>query len=235
VPLNCPSEPELLLLALAEDSSAGEGAERHVAGCPSCQARLAGLRKVIGAIASTDRGAVAGRDECLDELALAAFVEGEPEADQRASVVAHLASCGHCRRELSALVELLADPAVAAEVGQGDTRHQQARPRRKFLAGAGLLAAAAAILLLVWTGAPGRSGGGHRGPTITAGSTPLLMSPVGNVAEARMLRWTAVSGADRYRVTLFDATGKVLFEAQVADTATALPDSIALITGQPYL
>jgi CHAT domain-containing protein/Tfp pilus assembly protein PilF len=220
---------------MPDDAASAGDVARHVAGCASCQARVADFQRLISDIASSAGGAVSEQGTCLDELTLAAFVEGGLDGRQRSSCLAHLASCDHCRLELSALVELLADPAIAAEIGQGDTRHQHARPRRRFLAGAGLLAAAALMLLLVWTGGPRRPGGGHRGPTITAGSIPAPLSPVGNIAEARTLRWTAVSGADRYRVTLFDATGKVLFEAQLADTTTALPDSITLAPGQLYL
>ena len=44
-----------------------------------------------------------------------------------------------------------------------------------------------------------------------------------------------VAGADRYRVTLFDGGGRVLFETQLADTLAALPDSILLDPGRPYL
>jgi hypothetical protein len=55
------------------------------------------------------------------------------------------------------------------------------------------------------------------------------------VAEARVLRWSAVPGADRYRVNLFDSRGLSLYEAEFTDTVAALPDSIALIAGRAYL
>jgi hypothetical protein len=55
------------------------------------------------------------------------------------------------------------------------------------------------------------------------------------VADATTLLWTAVAGADRYRVTLSDALGGVLYETQLADTVAALPDSIALVSGRSYV
>lgn len=61
------------------------------------------------------------------------------------------------------------------------------------------------------------------------------MSPVGDVASAATLQWTLVAGADRYRVTLFNAAGAVLFEAQVTDTAVTLPDSVVIAQGRSYL
>jgi len=44
-----------------------------------------------------------------------------------------------------------------------------------------------------------------------------------------------VPGADRYRVTLFDASGHVLYETQLAGTVAVLPDTVVLVAGRPYL
>jgi hypothetical protein len=49
------------------------------------------------------------------------------------------------------------------------------------------------------------------------------------------LRWSAAAGADRYRVTLFDADGRVLYETEVGETVAPLPDSVAPGPGRPYL
>lgn len=232
MPLNCPAEAELLLLAMSDE--AGEVA-LHVRGCDACDARVAHFRAAVAGIRASAGTAAAGDGQCMDELAQAEFVEGGGEPGQRASRVAHLAACGHCRRQLAALVELVADPGVAAEVPQLEPKIQRTAYGRRFLAGAGLLAAAAALLLLVWPGGRGEGVGGHRGPTITAGSVPAPLSPVGDVVEAKTLKWTAVAGADRYRVTLFDATGKVLFEDQLTGTTIGLPDSLDLAPGELYL
>jgi hypothetical protein len=77
--------------------------------------------------------------------------------------------------------------------------------------------------------------GPHRAPPITDVSVPVPIAPVGIVAEATSLRWASAVGSDRYRVTLFDAGAQVLFETEVADTAVAVPDSVALVPGQTYL
>ncbi|OLD18763.1 MAG: hypothetical protein AUJ01_06985 [Acidobacteria bacterium 13_1_40CM_3_65_5] len=55
------------------------------------------------------------------------------------------------------------------------------------------------------------------------------------MAAVNALRWSPVAGADRYRVTVFDATGGVVFVADVSDTAVAFPDSVALVPGASYL
>jgi hypothetical protein len=55
------------------------------------------------------------------------------------------------------------------------------------------------------------------------------------VANVHDLRWSHVAGADRYRVTVFDATGGVVYAAEASDTVVAFPDSIALVPGASYL
>lgn len=93
-------------------------------------------------------------------------------------------------------------------------------------------AAIVAFIALPWRAVDDPST--HRAPTITAAASPVLMAPVGVVADARTLRWTGVAAADRYRVTLFDATGAVVHETQTADTLVALPSSVSLARGRGY-
>src|SRR6476619_5765003 len=76
MPLNCPSEAELLLLAVADDNLPSAGVGRHVAGCESCQARVADLRRLVLGIRASSTGARSGTGACLDELDVAALVEG---------------------------------------------------------------------------------------------------------------------------------------------------------------
>ena len=74
--LTCPSEPELLLFALADVSAAADPIARHVSECASCQVRVAEFRRLASEIRASASGAAGGDGECLDELALAGFVEG---------------------------------------------------------------------------------------------------------------------------------------------------------------
>ena len=235
MPLTCASEADILLLALADDSVPDGVTARHLTRCASCRVRVADIRRVVQGIRESSGTAVAGDTECLDEVALAQLVDGVAVAGEREAHLTHLAGCGHCRRQLAGLVQLLADPGVAAEVRSLERLRDRSTPRRKFLAGAGLIAAAAVVLVLVRPGSGSHGTDRHRGPTITASAAPLPLSPIGDVAAATTLRWTAVPGAERYRLTLFDAAGKLLFETQIADTVTALPDSVAIAPGHLYL
>ena len=169
-----------------------------------------------------ERGAASPLAECLDDETIAGLAEGSLEAAARDMAMAHIAGCTRCRRAVSSVASALIDPVVSREL------KATARPRLRFLTIASGIAAAAivAFVALPWRSVDDTST--HRAPTITAAASPVLMAPVGVVADVRTLRWTGVAGADRYRVTLFDATGGVVYETQTSDTAIAVPSTVSL-------
>jgi hypothetical protein len=162
-------------------------------------------------------------DDHLPADEIAAYVDGALAGDERSRVEAHLAECADCRAEVLDVSRIVRTAPDA----------RRTAPRRVWIP-----AVAAAALVLLWVGpralrAP--TDEVHRdGPTTTA-ITPRPVAPVGTVASARTLVWSTVPGADRYRVTLFDADGRVLYETQGADTSAALPDSTVLAPGRTYL
>jgi hypothetical protein len=165
--------------------------------------------------------------ECLDDDTIAALAEGTLAPERRAAVLPHVASCARCRLAVASVARALADPAVARELSidsRGRRVYRIALP----------LAAAAVVLLLLSSPADDR-GPGHRGPPPPPATVPIPRSPLGTFAAVDALQWSSVAGADRYRVTLFDATGRVVYEAERSDTFAALPDSIALEPGATYL
>lgn len=167
--------------------------------------------------------------ECLDDDTLAGLADGSLGAAARAAVLPHLAACARCRSAMASIARALADAAVAREVtaveGPG---------RRRFIRILVPLAAAAVLLLMFAWPRLKDDGGSHRGPPVPA-AAPVPLSPLGAVATATVLRWTSLAGADRYRVTLFEAGGRTLYERELADTVATLPDSIRLVSGQPYV
>jgi putative zinc finger protein len=164
--------------------------------------------------------------DCLQDDLIAAFADGSLAPDARVPLLAHVATCARCRGAVASVARALADPSVARELsGPLD--------RRRWFRLAVPLAAAAVLVLLVWSPG-GDQSGGHRGAPPPP-STPVPRSPVGAVAAVGDLRWTSVAGADRYRVTVFDATGGAVYVAEVRDTFVDFPDSIALVPGAAYL
>jgi hypothetical protein len=170
--------------------------------------------------------------DCLDEDTLAALAEGTLDGEPRIDALRHVAGCPHCRAAVTSLFQALKDPTVARELAALERGHSV-----RIVRIAAPLAAAAILFLLVWPGGTRdhETRPVHRAPTITAASVPTPTWPVGPVTRPRLLRWSAVLGADRYRVTLFDTRGKVLFEAQLPDTVATLPDSIVPAPGHSYL
>jgi len=219
-----PSPEDLVAHVIDADSTIAV----HVATCPECQEQLAWIREATGQLRAAAPSRWTETPQCLSEAAVAALVDGQSRGAAHQAAVAHLAGCARCR----AMVASVARLAIAADVAR-EAPAARALWRRWQVP----VAAAAAVLLAVvaWPRRDNQIDTGHRAPTFTAAAAPVPLAPVAAVAEARALRWSAVPGADRYHVTLFDAGGRVRYEAQLLDTVAALPDSVALLPGQSYL
>ncbi|NNM06583.1 MAG: zf-HC2 domain-containing protein [Gemmatimonadetes bacterium] len=154
-----------------------------------------------------------------DEIVSYLGHELEGEALQR--LERHLTQCTRCRQEVIDAKEILRTPR---------------RIRWPVLAP---VAAAAAVLVLFfsWPQSDGLPTGEpiHREAPTELGVAPIPVSPIGSTVELGALVWTRVPRADRYRLTLFEAEGTVLFRANTVDTLAFLPDSTTLQAGRPYL
>jgi len=169
---------------------------------------------------------------CLDDDTLAALAEGTLDEQTRASVVPHLAECTRCRATVASITRALADRDVSREIDAVSTR----RNRPRWIAWARVAGAAAAVLLVVMIPrGSDRTPGAHRGSITASGEVPTALAPAGTVGAVEELRWSPVAGATRYRVTIFDPNGKVLFEAAPTESPVALPDSVVLSSGIQYL
>lgn len=166
--------------------------------------------------------------ECLSDDTMAALAEGTLGAPERAEALAHVWGCARCRNLLASLARALSDSGVTREIAA-----VEGGGRRRFYRVA-LPLAAAAVLLLILVRPGSFENGTHRGPPAAA-VVPVPVAPIGIVASATPLEWTAVAGADRYRVTLSDAAGRLLYEFEVTDTVASLPDSIPLVAGRSYV
>ena len=170
--------------------------------------------------------------DCLDEDRLAALAEGSLDGSARAAAIRHVATCVRCRRVVASVARSLAEPGIAREIAAVE------HPGRRRWLRVALPVAAAAILVVValprWLD---NASSPHRGSPLPSAQTPRPFRPIGTVASARALQWAppADPRADRYRVTLFDSAGRVLYETQLTDTMVSLPDSVGLSRGRTYL
>lgn len=157
----------------------------------------------------------------LESGEIAAYLDRVLPRPDRSRIEAHLAQCEECRDELVAVARLL-----------------RARPRQPgWYLPVGVAAAAAAVaLFIIWPRPPEQPGSPeYREPAVTTTVPPAILGPRGVVAAPLIFVWTTVPHADRYRLALFDDSGRVVWETQTSDTAAALPDSIRLLPGASYL
>jgi hypothetical protein len=171
--------------------------------------------------------------ECLDDDLIAALAEGTLATDARQPALSHVVRCPRCRSAVASVARALTDAGIAREVAavEGVRHGRWLRVARVALP----LAAASIVLVVSWQRTPRHIDSQHRAPTITAAPAPTPLAPVGAVAAARRLVWSTVLGADRYRITVFDSTGVVVFETESVDTTVVLPGSVALASGRKYL
>lgn len=167
-------------------------------------------------------------DECLSDALIAEFAGGIRDTKRREPLLSHVSRCASCRSAVTSVARAISDP----EIRRSYTllwSLQRALP---------IALPAAAAALLVVLALPERAqdrAPTHRAPTIAALAEPVPVAPLGVVASARTLRWTPVIGADRYRVTLYDASSDVLYETTTAQALALLPEAIILEPGRSYL
>lgn len=165
------------------------------------------------------------------------------ESSDRERVITHLAECHDCRRALSAL-------ATASEVETGPPviSVAEAVPRgyaaRKQTASATGLAAwlhhpavrfagaTAAIVAVIWIATPTV----NDPDDAVRGSEVLLVSPTGSSA-ATEFRWESPFDARRYRVTVRDGAGDVIYRTEVSSSPARLDDQARarLTAGSSYV
>jgi len=157
----------------------------------------------------------------LESAVVAAYLDGTLPPSDRVRVEAHALQCDECRHELIEVARLL-----------------RTRPRRgRWYLPVGLAAAAAVLALVVLWPRPAQDveSPEYREPAVTTTVAPSVVAPRGVIDAARMLVWTGVPHADRYRLTLFDREGRLVWETQTSDTTALVPDSIRFQPGASYL
>jgi hypothetical protein len=213
--------------------------DRHVRDCPHCSQELGALRDTVAALRARSLAQEPTPGRCLDDAEIAALVDGVGPARQ-GSAIAHLASCGRCRKELAAVTRLLRDPSVAREI----ETIQPSAPRRlgarsaRLATAAGLVAAVLGGVILgpeLLRNADAGDAAILRERAITTTAAPRIVEPLGVATLADSLRWTSVPRADLYRITVWDREGSVVWEDETRDTVLALPEAIDASRGASLL
>jgi hypothetical protein len=167
---------------------------------------------------------------CLDELAIAAAVDGAASAE----TIEHLSRCAACRTQVAHLSRLLGVDSVADEVDRLERRRPAGWPSGRALIG---LAAAAAVVLLAVIPVLPRSGDDADGfrdeAPVAASAVPLLREP-DLTGTGPGLRWSSVTSATQYRVTVFDAEGALVWSTETSDTSATIPADVRLAPATQY-
>jgi hypothetical protein len=160
-----------------------------------------------------------GDNRHVNELELAGYLDGGLIPSERDRIEAHLADCATCRRDVLESRVLL----------------RRVRLRRRVMVGGA--AAAAAIILLampLMRGEPLLD----RTDVTRADPAPSALVSYGPTGETRIgavrFIWGGVRDAVTYRLSVTRSDGTSIFTLSGADTAVALPPSIALIPGERY-
>ncbi len=225
--MNCPPSEALVPYALGRRDP---DAARHVAECPGCRAEVERLQEAAGLLwtpALLERRSET--PDCLDEIAIADFVEGRLVLEARAHAVAHLLICGRCRASVRATGHLLADPTVATELG---AVARGTRGWRRWWVPVGL-AAAATLLVVLRPWDVGREPA-LRDVPITSSVVPMPLAPRAAVFQVNQLIWSSVPKADLYRVRVYDGVGSVVWKTETADTTAMLPVTVVLSANRAY-
>ena len=228
--MTCPAPESLVPHALGEEDAT---ITRHVEGCAGCRAELARLRETAGVLrAERSFQRLSETVDCLPDGAVADFVEGRMTPDRRGPLTEHLLTCAYCRSRVHATGRLLA--AQAAEKIPWVSREQRVR----WHLPAGIAAAAAAaILLVVWSRSTERTDStpGLREPAPTIADAPVPIWPRAPVARVDRFIWSSMVNVARYRLRLYDEEGALLWTTETTDTVVTLPGSVILAAPGTYV
>ena len=187
------------------------------------------MRRTFDRLRATESHPLPGPD-CLDELALAAAIDGGASA----GTIEHLSSCATCRARVAHLGRVLAHAPVQEEIRRLDGGWRTGWVSGKRLIG---LAAAAALVLLAVIPALPRAPGGGDGfrdeAPIAPAVAPVLLEP-DLTGENAALRWSAVPAASQYRLTIFDAEGALIWSVETSDTSAMVPATVSLAPATQY-
>lgn len=155
----------------------------------------------------------------MNEMEIAAYLDGGLSLSAREQMEAHLAVCPLCRRDVSESRTLL---------------RRLRRPRRIFV-GMGLAAAAVLVITLPLTR---RATDSQQSALLRSGvdhSALISYAPIGEVPiTAIRFVWGGAREAVTYRLTITRSDAAIVWSSSGPDTAIALPVSLRLVPGQRY-
>jgi hypothetical protein len=174
----------------------------------------------------------------VDEGLIERYLAGALSEAEVEDLESHYLACSRCQAELrlgTAIRGVLPDVREALLDGAQEPAAARPLPGRRVRIGAvvGAIAAVLAGVLLVRPASI--ESPRHREAVSEAEISPQVEMPLGEVVAPVEFRWTPVTTADLYEVTLYDAAGSVLWQMESREPHVALPDTVQLATDSLYL
>lgn len=244
--IDCPADHERILWLLGELSPNDRARiATHIDRCEGCAEDLASLSRATDLLrthGSTGQREPAGA--CLEEEDIAGWVDGTLESAARARALLHVAECSECRRAVGSLMETLRSGSVASAIRELEAESpREGRPghpgkvpgrHRVWAATAAVAAVLAGLLLVKPTDLKFGEESPHREVPSGIIGLPQPITPTGGIEEVDAFSWSRVSGADRYRLTVFDQEGTVVWEAETEETRLIPPGTVHFASGGQF-
>ena len=166
----------------------------------------------------------------LSSAEIAAYVDGKLAAEEKGRIQSHLADCSECRAEMTELTDLL---------------HAHGRRKRWALAGSGVAAAVAVILLFIASPLSREAPEQVRAIRSPEGAALREAVPTISVAApapdatveqtALVFTWRPVGEGSVYRLAVTDEGGDPVWHGETYDTTALFPSDVVLEKDRIYL
>ena len=168
-------------------------------------------------------------DEITDRALIEGYVAGRLGEAETEAFESHYLTCERCQNELRlalAIREALPEVREAGRLAPAESEVGVISRRFKVRTAAALAAAAvlAGLLVVRPSQLDDESAPVHRDEATGVEVAPSLGAPGGPVAAVESFQWSQVPAADLYRITVYDAEGAVVWEAETRDTLITPPD-----------
>ncbi len=179
-------------------------------------------------------------DEIADRALIEGYVAGRLGEAETEAFESHYLTCARCQNELRlafAIREALPEVREAGLPSPAKPEVSVIARRLKVSTAAALAAAAvvAGLLLVRPSRLDEESAPAQRDEATGVEVAPSLGAPGGVVAAVETFQWSQVPAADLYRITVYDAEGTAVWEAETRDTLITPPDGTAFEPDARYI
>ena len=177
-------------------------------------------------------------DTIVDEGLIERYLAGTLAEAEAEALESHYLACSRCQIELrlgAAIRGVLPEVREALLDGARQPAAAKPLPGRRVRIGAVVGAVAAVLAGVLLVQHADIESPRHREAAPEAEISLRVETPLGEVVAPVEFRWTPLTAADLYQVTLYDAAGGVLWQMDTREPTVTLPRTVRLATDSLYL